>query len=96
MRRKLIEHSLLLMMTRGLIARQDSHAGTRYVAGENANVFLTNLQSDYIVELKQRAEWLFKRYGMQSDSEFHGEMRKVFDRWLVEFQTVEESLGAGA
>ncbi len=28
MRRKLIEHSLLLMMTRGLIARQDSHAGT--------------------------------------------------------------------
>ena len=96
MRRKIVEQAIMLMMTRGLIVREDNNQGTKYKAVENANVFLSSLQSDYSKELKARAEWLSDNYGPLTDIEFNTEMKNVFDRWLVEFQAVERSLGAEA
>jgi hypothetical protein len=96
MRRKIVEQAVLLMMTRGLIAREDNQHGIKYKAGENANVFLSSLQSNYSKEIRARADWLSTNYGPLSDSEFNNKMRNIFDRWLVEFQAVERSLGAEA
>lgn len=92
-RRKLVERALLLMMTRDLVRREATPNGIRYRAGENAAPFLQTLESDYLVDLKERAEWLAGEFGASSESEFRAVMRKFFDRWVEEFQVAERSLG---
>jgi hypothetical protein len=95
-RRKLVEQALLLMMTRDLVRREARSDGIRYRAGENATPFLQALQSEYLVALKQRAEWLVDALGKHTETEFRAIMHKFFDRWVEEFQNAERSLGAPA
>jgi hypothetical protein len=92
-RRKLIEQALLLMMTRDLVNREATPDGIRYQAGENATTFLNALQSDYLKALKARAAWLVSNLGHLTDHEFRAVMRRFFDQWIEEFQSVERSLG---
>src|SRR5262245_35684925 len=93
-RRELVERALLLMMTRDLVQREASADGIRYRAGENAAPFLQTLQSDYLVALKERAEWLVGELGARTETEFRAIMRRFFDDWVQEFQIAERSLGA--
>lgn len=93
-RRKLVENSLLLMMTRDLIRRDVGSEGIRYCAGENAATFLAALESRYLKSLKERASWLNDMVGKKTDQDFRALMRRFFDDWIEEFQTAERSLGA--
>jgi hypothetical protein len=93
-RRKLVEQSLLLMMTRDLVQREVGSHGIRFQAGETAHPFLSSLKSTYITALKDRAQWLVKALGNLSDNDFRDVMRRFFDDWVEEFQNVERSLGA--
>jgi len=92
-RRKLVQQSLLLMMTRDLVLREPHADGIRYRAGEAATFFLNSLQSPYMKALKERADWLVAYLADYSDVEFDALMRRFFDNWVMEFQTVENSLG---
>jgi len=92
-RRKIVEQALLLMMTRQLIERDIGAYGIRYRAGENAAPFLAALESDYLKDLKDRANWLVSALGKLSDQDFRAMMRKFFDDWVEEFQVAERSLG---
>lgn len=92
-RRKLIEQSLLLMMTRDLVKREVTADGIKYGAGENAVTFLSSVSSSYLVALKERATWLVEAIGDLTDEQFKGVMRRFFDKWVEEFQQVERSLG---
>lgn len=93
-RRKLLEKALFLMMTRNLVEREIGTEGIKYRAGENAAPFLAALGSQYFQELKQRASWLVRTFGEDSDEKFRTTMRKFFDQWVEEFQATERSLGA--
>lgn len=95
-RRKLVEQSLLLMMTRDLVEREVTPDGIKYGAGENAATFLSSVSSSYLVALKDRAAWLVEALGGLSDEQFKGVMRRFFDKWVEEFQQVEKSLGGEA
>ncbi|HUW38203.1 MAG TPA: ABC-three component system middle component 2 [Rhodocyclaceae bacterium] len=95
-RRKLVEHALLLMMTRELVQREATNEGIKYSAGENAATFLDTVSSTYLRALKYRAGWLVSALGSHTDQEFKGIMRKFFDDWVEEFQHVERSLGGDA
>ncbi len=95
-RRKLVEQSLLLMMTRDLVAREVTPDGIKYGAGENSATFLSSVSSSYLVALKDRASWLVDAFGGLSDEQFKGVMRRFFDKWIEEFQQVEKSLGGHA
>lgn len=95
-RRKLVEHALLLMMTRELVHREITNEGIKYSAGENAVIFLDTVSSTYLRALKDRASWLVGALGSHTDQEFKGVMRKFFDDWVEEFQHVERSLGGNA
>jgi hypothetical protein len=95
-RRKLIEQSLLLMMTRDLVAREVTAEGIKYGAGENAATFLSSVSSGYLLALKDRASWLVTTLGDLTDEQFKAMMRRFFDKWVEEFQHVEKSLGGGA
>ena len=92
-RRKLVEQALLLMMTRELVEREAGPTGITYRAGENASMFLASLQSEYLVNLIERAKWLAKRFANCSDLEFRAVMRRFFDDWVEEFHSAERSLG---
>jgi hypothetical protein len=93
-RRKLVEQALLLMMTRDLVRREARPDGIRYTAGENAVLYLQALRSQYLVALKERAEWLVKALGKCTEAEFRAVMHRFFDRWVEEFQSAERSFGA--
>lgn len=95
-RRKLVEQSLLLMMTRDLVAREVTPDGIKYGAGENAATFLSSVTSSYLMALKDRATWLVEAFGSLSDEQFKGVMRRFFDMWVEEFQQVEKSVGGEA
>ena len=95
-RRKLVEHALLLMMTRELVQRDITLEGFKYSAGENAATFLASLTSSYLRALKERAAWLVGALGGYTDQEFKGVMRRFFDDWVEEFQHVERSMGGDA
>jgi hypothetical protein len=93
-RRKVVHSALALMMTRDLVARVVEADGIRYKAGETATLFLDSLRSPYLNALKVRANWLVGHLQSYDDAAFRGLMRRFFDGWVVEFQTVERSLGA--
>ncbi|EMZ43725.1 threonine transporter [Pseudomonas aeruginosa] len=95
-RRKLVEQSLLLMMTRDLVAREVTADGIKYGAGENATTFLSSVSSNYLVALKERATWLVEAIGGLTDEQFKSMMRRFFDKWVEEFHHVEQSLGGEA
>jgi hypothetical protein len=93
-RRKVVQNALALMMTRNLIVRTIEGQGIRYRAGETAALFLESLRTPYLKALKTRAQWLVEYLRNHNDAAFQGLMRSFFDNWVVEFQSVEHSLGA--
>lgn len=95
-RRKLVEQSLMLMMTRDLVVREVTIDGIKYGAGENAATFLTSVSSGYLQALWDRATWLVSVLGDLSDDAFKRVMRRFFDKWVEEFQQIEKSLGGEA
>ena len=92
-RRRLIERALLLMMTRDLVSRHVGPEGIRYVAGENAVLFLGSVQSEYVKGLQDRARWLVDNLGARTEVELRIVLRRFFDKWVEEFQNVERSMG---
>ncbi|AXQ31058.1 threonine transporter [Solimonas sp. K1W22B-7] len=92
-RRKIVEQALLLMMTRDLVEREVTSEGIKYLAGENAATLLSTVSSHYLLALKDRASWLVEVLGKHTDDEFRGVMHRFFDKWVEEFQQVEQSLG---
>jgi hypothetical protein len=88
-RRKVIQTALLLMMTRDLVSRQVHESGIRYIAGESAQFFLDSLQTEYLKALKARATWLMNHVADYSDDQFDALMKRLFDDWVAEFQSIE-------
>lgn len=95
-RRGIVERGLLLMMSRGLVARQASNEGIIYRAGEFAETFLASLTGAYLRELQDRANWVVNQFGTLSDSELKQTTNHVFNRWLEEFQIIQTPTGEGS
>lgn len=93
-RRKLVEQALQLMMARDLVTRQANEHGFLFSAGESAGLFLDGLATDYLVALRQRADWLVEYLSELSDDNFRKVMHRYFDQWVEEFQDIERSLGS--
>ena len=92
-RRKVVQNALHLMMSRDLVDRNVSDVGINYCAGEAAAMFLDSLRTPYLTALKSRADWLVFHLADYTDSALDNLMRQFFDRWVIEFQIAEQSLG---
>jgi hypothetical protein len=92
-RRRLVQNGLVLMMSRDLIQRELHADGIRYRAGEAAELFLNALSTPYLIALKDRATWLIDHLRAYTDAEFYALIRRFFEDWVMEFQSVERSLG---
>ena len=88
-RRGLIESGLHLMMSRSLVRRELHADGLLYAAEEQAGAFLDNMQSAYIVELCNRAEWVTDAFDGLSAEELDGIIKRLFEAWTTEFQPIQ-------
>ena len=77
-RRELIERGLFLMMSRGLVQHISSSDGFQYVATDNASAFLSMMSSPYILQLRERAEWVIDSFGHYSAQQIQQEERSFF------------------
>jgi len=88
-RRGLIEAGLQLMISRSLICREAHVQGFVNAAEEAAGAFLDNIQSSYIAQLRDRAEWVVSSFDRLSTSDLDGVVTHLFDAWTTEFQPVQ-------
>ncbi len=93
-RRNLVEKGLLLMISRGLISRNFGSSGIEYQAEDIAGPFIDALNTPYLVKLKKRANWVCDRFRNVSPEELENFIKKIFDKWTIEFQSLEYSYGA--
>lgn len=91
-RRNLIERGLLLMMSRGLVDRFINNKGIGYIAGEQAETFLSALSSAYLIELRRRGEWVVNSFGHLDDDSLRKTMNRFFGQWIEEFQSAQRSM----
>jgi len=89
-RRQLIERGLMLMMSRGLIARHATPNGFMYQAEDSAGPFLDALTAEYLDDLKDRAVWVVDRFSEMSDRDIRVLLSRVYDQWSREFQVPEQ------
>ncbi len=92
-RRNIIQDGLLLMMSRGLVARVPTENGIEYRASEISNSFVDSLSAPYLIKLKERADWIADEYGHISNSELKEMIKRFFDKWTTQFQPTNSSLG---
>jgi hypothetical protein len=90
-RRKLVSDGLMLMGSRGLIARSATNDGFRYRAGEGAGTFVDYLSAEYSKGLKARAAWLKKNVMFLDDEKFESLVRTRVDIWAPEFDQSSSS-----
>ena len=48
------------------------------------------------MSLKDRAVWLVETIGDLTDEQFKAMMRRFLDKWVEQFQSIEQSLGGDA
>src|ERR1700678_1227347 len=89
-RRQLIERGLMLMMSRGLIARHATPNGFMYQAEDSAGPFLDALTAEYLDDLKDRAVWVVDRFSEMGDHDIRILLSRVYDQWSREFQVPEQ------
>lgn len=87
-RRSLMERGLLLMMSRGLIARTSTSSGFYYVVTDDALPFLDAFQSAYIIGLRIRTQWVWDTFGPRGEDAIRAQVETLF-QWTSEFQPME-------
>lgn len=85
-RRKSVQSAVALMMSRGLIEQVVDESGILFQAGDNAEFFVTALQTPYLQQLYERAQWLAGFFENYSDEGFDDLMRNLLSNWVSEFQ----------
>jgi len=85
-RRPIIEAGIRLMMSKPIIDCEMSTKGILYFSGEWSVFFLDSLVADYTQSLKQRAEWLIRRFSPLTDLELTAFVREHWSDWGAEFE----------
>lgn len=91
-RRGLIEAGLRLMMSRSLIRQEICMQGFLYAAEDAAGAFLDNMRSPYIVQIRNRADWVASTFDRLSEGELDAIIKRLFDAWTTEFHPVQWGL----
>ena len=84
-RRGLIEAGLNLMISRSLINREAHDQGFVYAAEEAAGSFFDNMQSPYIMQLRERAAWVVSSFDQLRNNDLENVITDLFDSWMTEF-----------
>ena len=95
-RRPLLEKSLRLMQQLHLIDVFETEDGIAFEASDSAPIYLDLLQAPYSVALKERAQWMAKRFANKPAAEMREQMEKRIGRWTADFRVEATFDGARA
>jgi hypothetical protein len=84
-RRQLVQQGLLLLESKGLVARRFDADGIHYVAEDLAPSVLDACTSPYVHLLRDRAGWAVERAASLSDHEANELFGETLGRWRTEF-----------
>lgn len=84
-RRKLVQDGLELMQSLNLISIINDKSGFSYQASDESNFIVDLISSEYGVELKDRATWIFNNFSDLSHDEINRIIEKNLGRWNIEF-----------
>lgn len=85
-RRESLQRGLLLYQSRGLIERRYEPDGIMFAATEASAAFIDVLESQYVSDLRSRAEWFISRFHELADKELHDFVKKRLGNWGAEFE----------
>lgn len=88
-RRGLVQAGLRLMISRFLVSREPQAEGFVYVAEEAAGAFLDNMRSPYIVQLRDRADWVAATFDRLEPRQLDAVVNRLFEAWTTEFQAMQ-------
>ena len=88
-RRSMLERGVLLMISRGLIARESNVSGFSYRATDAAQPLLDALASPYVQALRSRAKWVAEAFGSMAADDLARVTGKFYQRWGAQFQVIE-------
>lgn len=91
-RRQIVERGLLLIASGGLVRRVSDNLGFLYVAEDAAGAFLSNLRTEYLSGVKERAQWVVDTFDSLNADQLDSVVKRLFEAWTTEFLPVE--LGA--
>lgn len=84
-RRGLVGESVRLMCQMHLIDERHDEDGIRFVASDDAPSFLRLMHAPYSQALKERADWLARRFEDLSEVEVEAVAAALIDRWRQDF-----------
>lgn len=85
MRRGMIQNGLELYESRGLIERVYKDGGIFFAATDRSGDFLGGLTTEYLIELRERADWVVDCFHSLSDVELDTMARERAGIWGAEF-----------
>ena len=92
-RRALIEQSLHLMSTRGLVDAQLDDRGISYIAGPNALALVGSASAPYFSQLTERCEWAAKRFADADSTALTLIFSDLGHRWGAEIDSAFQLQG---
>jgi hypothetical protein len=84
-KRRLIESGLQVIIRAGLVEVVVDTEGIAYRATEQASAFVGVLESDYLLMLKNRVQWVAQEFAHVPIDQLRGRMSRFFARWSEEF-----------
>ncbi|MFE4654751.1 ABC-three component system middle component 2 [Streptomyces sp. NPDC056707] len=94
LRRHLIEQGLMVLLRAGLADLTATDDGLMYGATDEAAGFLGVLESPYVGQLMERADWLTSTY-MHEGTDVRDGMNQITERWSARLSASIPHLGEG-
>lgn len=81
----MIQDGLTLYESRGLIERVYKDGGIFFAATDKSADFLDTLSTEYLTDLRDRADWVVNSFGALDDAELDAMVRDRIGTWGAEF-----------
>jgi hypothetical protein len=92
-RRGVLQDGLLLYQSRGLVEQIYQNGGVFFSATDRSAAFMDALSTEYVVGLRERANWVVDSFGSFTDIELDSMVRERIGKWGAEF-SLESALWA--
>lgn len=84
-RRGVIQDGLTLYESRGLIERVYKDGGIFFAATDRSADFLNTLSTEYLIDLRERADWVVESFDALDDTALETMVRERIGTWGAEF-----------
>lgn len=84
-RRGVLQDGLLLYQSRGLVESVYLDGGVFFSATDSSAGFLDSLSTEYVADLRERADWVVDSIGLLGDAELDAMVTERIGEWGAEF-----------